>query len=134
MLLTFLSGESVSEEINRMGLTEYEFTLCHSLVTKNIKKMEVNIKVVDLTLKRIDSLRDKIEFIKTPTFRLIPKRSSSLKVFEIQNNSHSLPVNPSKDDESIQMAMQQCKQIITQQPDNLVIIPVPTLQEKSLLE
>jgi len=69
LLFTFLSGESVSEEINRIALTEKEFILCHSLVTKNIKNTQVNIKVVDLTLKRIDSLRDQMELITTPTFR-----------------------------------------------------------------
>jgi len=69
LLFTFLSGESDSEEINRIGLTEKEFTLCHSLVTKNIKNTKVDIKVVDLTLKRIDSLRDQMELITTPTFR-----------------------------------------------------------------
>jgi hypothetical protein len=51
------------------------------------------------------------------------------------SSSQPLSHEPGKDESlSIQMVMQQCKQILTQEKDDLVTTPAPALQEKSLLE
>jgi hypothetical protein len=58
LIATFLRGQSIFEEINKIGVSEDEFTLVYTLVAKNIKTLKVNIKIVSLTLKRLNSLRD----------------------------------------------------------------------------
>lgn len=51
------------EEFNRIGVSEEEFTLVYALVAKNMKTLKINIKVVSLTLKRLNAMRDQIKFI-----------------------------------------------------------------------
>jgi len=58
LIVTFLKGQSIFEEINKIGVSEDEFTLVYTLVAKNIKTLKVNIKIVSLTLKRLNLLRD----------------------------------------------------------------------------
>ena len=58
MIETFLRGQSIFEEINKIGVSEDEFTLLYTLVAKNIKTLKVNIKIVSITLKRLNLLRE----------------------------------------------------------------------------
>jgi hypothetical protein len=53
----------VLEELNQIGVSEEEFALVYALVAKNVKTLKLNIKVVSLTLKRLNAMRDQIQFI-----------------------------------------------------------------------
>lgn len=51
------------DEFNQIGVSEEEFSLVYSLVARNVKTLKINIKVVSLTLKRLNAIRDQIKFL-----------------------------------------------------------------------
>ncbi len=64
LITIFLRGQqTVLEELNQIGVSEEEFALVYALVAKNVKTLKLNIKVVSLTLKRLNAMRDQIQFI-----------------------------------------------------------------------
>lgn len=65
LITTFLRDQqTVLDELNKIGVSEEEFSLVYSLVAKNVKTLKINIKVVSQTLKRLNSIRDQIKILK----------------------------------------------------------------------